>query len=290
MVVFFLSGEERSLKLGDLEFHILVDGHVGLDGGAMFGVIPKPMWEKKAAPDARNRIKLAMNCLLIRAGGKRILVETGAGDKFNAKFRDIYALEGPHLTGRLRDYGLKPEDIDIVVNTHLHFDHCSGNTRIENGKAVPAFPNARYIVHRSELDHAKNPTERDRASYFPDNFMPVEAAGQWQLGGDEVEVSPGVDLISVSGHIARMYCVKLTGGGKTAFLFADLIPMTPHLGLAWIMGYDLYPMQTLENKKKWIPKVGSEGWLALFGHDPNVPAAYLRERDGQWEAEPVKVD
>ena len=280
----------RSLKLGDLEFHILVDGHVGLDGGAMFGVIPKPMWEKKAAPDARNRIQLAMNCLLIRAGGKRIIVETGAGGKFNAKLRDIYAQDGPHLVERLRDYSLKPGDIDIVVNTHLHFDHCGGNTQIENGKAVPAFPNARYIVHKNELEHAKHPTERDRASYFPDNYAPMEATGQWQLGGDEVEVAPGVDLICVPGHIAHMYCVKLDGGGKTAFLFADLVPMTSHLGLAWIMGYDLYPMQTLENKKKWIPKVGSEGWLALFGHDPNVPAAYLRERDGQWEAEPVKVE
>lgn len=278
------------MKLGDLEFHILVDGHFGLDGGAMFGVIPKPMWEKKTPADARNRIMLSMNCLLIRAGGKRILVETGAGDKFNAKFRDIYALEGPYLSDRLRDYGLKPEDIDIVVNTHLHFDHCSGNTRIENGKAVPTYPNARYIVHRSELEHAKHPTERDRASYFPDNYAPMEATGQWQLGGDEVEVAPGVHLISVSGHVANMYCVKLEDGGKIAFLFADLVPMTPHLRLPWIMGYDLYPMQTLENKKKWIPLVGAGGWIALFGHDPVIPAAYLRERDGQWEPEPVKVD
>jgi glyoxylase-like metal-dependent hydrolase (beta-lactamase superfamily II) len=278
------------LKLGDLEFHVLVDGHVRLDGGAMFGVIPKPMWEKKVPADPRNRITLAMNCLLILAGGKRIVVETGAGEKFGARFREIYALEGPNLIPQLRGYSLKPEDIDIVVNTHLHFDHCSGNTRIENGRAVPAFPNARYIVHKDEFEHAKNPTERDRASYFPDNFIPMEASEQWQFGGDEVDVAPGVQLISVPGHIANMYCVKLEGGGKTAFLFADLVPMTAHLGYPWIMGYDLYPMKTLENKKKWIPKVGREEWLALFSHDPWTPAAYLREHEGQWEAEPVKVD
>lgn len=278
------------MKLGDLEFHILSDGHVGLDGGAMFGVIPKPMWEKKAAPDARNRIMLAMNILLIRAGGKRIIVETGAGDKFDAKRRDIYAQDGPHLVAQLAKHGLKPGDIDIVINTHLHFDHCGGNTRVENGKAVPTFPNARYIVHRGELEHAKNPTERDRASYFVENYAPMEATGQWELGGDEVSVVPGVSLISVPGHIANMYCVKLEGGGKAAFHFADLVPMTTHLGIPWIMGYDLYPMLTLENKKRWIPKVGREGWLAIFGHDPKIPAAYLRENKGEWEAEPVKVD
>ena len=278
------------MKLGELEFHVLVDGHVRLDGGAMFGVIPKPMWEKKVPADPRNRITQAMNCLLILAGGKRILVETGAGDKFGERFREMYALEGPNLIPQLRGHSLKPEDIDIVVNTHLHFDHCSGNTRIENGRAVPVFPNARYIVHKDEFEHAKNPTERDRASYFPDNYIPIEASGQWQFGGDEVDVAPGVQLISVPGHIANMYCVKLEGGGKTAFLFADLVPMTPHLGLPWIMGFDLYPMKTLENKKIWIPKIGREGWLALFSHDPWTPAAYLREHAGQWEAEPVKVD
>jgi glyoxylase-like metal-dependent hydrolase (beta-lactamase superfamily II) len=193
------------MKLGDLEFHILSDGHVGLDGGAMFGVIPKPMWEKRVQPDSRNRIKLAMNIVLIHSAGNRIIIETGAGDKFDARKRDIYAQDGPHLIAQLARHGLKPEDIDIVVNTHLHFDHCGGNTRIENGKAVPTFPRARYVVHRGELEHAKNPTERDRASYFPDNFMPMVASNQWDLGGDEVSLVPGVTLLSVPGHIANMY-------------------------------------------------------------------------------------
>jgi glyoxylase-like metal-dependent hydrolase (beta-lactamase superfamily II) len=278
------------LKLGQLEFHVLVDGHLGLDGGAMFGVIPKPMWEKKMPADASNRITLAMNCLLIRAGGKTILVETGAGDKWDAKRRDIFALDGPHLTKRLLDYGLHPQEIDIVVNTHLHFDHCGGNTRFEKDKVVAAFPNARYVVQRGEFEHAKNPSERDRASYMLENYAPLEPAGKWSLLVDDRTIAPGVELIRVPGHTANMQCVKLTGGDRTAFFFADLVPTTAHLGLPWIMGYDLYPMTTLENKKKWIPETIREGWIALFAHDPKVPAAYLRERDGKWEAEPVAID
>jgi glyoxylase-like metal-dependent hydrolase (beta-lactamase superfamily II) len=278
------------LKLGQLEFHVLVDGHLGLDGGAMFGVIPKPMWEKKIPADASNRITLAMNCLLIRAGGKTILVETGAGDKWDAKRRDIFALDGPHLTRRLLDYGVHPQEIDIVINTHLHFDHCGGNTRVEKDKVIAAFPHARYVVQRGEFEHAKNPTERDRASYMPENYAPLEPAGKWSLLVDDRAIAPGVELIRVPGHTANMQCVKLTGGDKTAFFFADLVPTTAHLALPWIMGYDLYPMTTLENKKKWIPEAIREGWIALFAHDPKVPAGYLRERDGKWEAEPVTID
>lgn len=278
------------MKLGDLEFHIISDGHVLLDGGAMFGVVPRPLWEKKSAPDARNRITLSMNCLLIHSGGKRILVETGAGAKMAPKLRDIYGIDGPNLAGGLQRYGLRPEDIDIVINTHLHFDHCGGNTRIESGEIIPAFPNARYFVQREEFVHAMNPNERDQASYFPENFEPLEGAGVLSLVGGDAKIAPGVEVVVVPGHNANMQCVKLTGGGKTAFFFADLVPTTAHLPLPWIMGYDLYPVTTLENKRRWIPQVVQEGWLALFAHDPRVPVAYLRERDGKWEAEPVEID
>ncbi len=278
------------MKLGNLEFHILTAGHCRLDGGAMFGVIPKPMWEKKIPADTRNRITIALNCLLISAGGKRILVETGAGDKWPAKLQDIYGLDGPFLLDRLKDHRLHPEQIDIVVNTHLHFDHCGGNTRIENGKVVAAFPNARYIVQRGEFEHGMKPNERDRASYFPENYEPLKEASKLSLlEGDRV-IAPGVELIRAPGHTADMQCVKLSGGGKTAFFFADLVPTTAHLALPWIMGYDLYPLTTLENKKKWISQAIREGWLALFGHEMNVPAAYIREEEGKWLAEPVKVD
>ena len=221
------------MKLGDLEFHILNDGTFRLDGGAMFGVIPRPMWERVSPPDERNRILMAMNSLLIRAGGKTILVETGAGDKWDDKRREIYAFAGePRLPEQLAAHGVRPEDVDIVVNTHLHFDHCGWNTRLVDGKAVPMFPNARYVVQRGELEHARHPSERDRASYFPDNFEPMEASGQWWLLGGDDAIVPGVELIRAPGHNADMMCVKLSGGGKTAMLLADLAPTTAHLPAA----------------------------------------------------------
>jgi glyoxylase-like metal-dependent hydrolase (beta-lactamase superfamily II) len=279
------------MKLGDLEFHVLTDGGFRLDGGAMFGVIPRPLWEKKIAPDDRNRIRLTMNCLLIRTAGKWILVETGAGEKWDAKRRDIFGIEGPpRLPDQLKTRGVAPEQIDLVINTHLHFDHCGWNTQMVEGKAVPTFPNARYVVQRGELEHAKKPSERDRASYFNDNVLPIEAAGQWWLLEGDREVAPGVEVIRVPGHTRDMMCVRLSGGGKTAFFFADLVPTTAHLPFVWIMGYDLYPMTTLENKKKWIPEAARGRWLALFAHDPVVRAAWLREREGKFEAEPVEVN
>ncbi|MGH9794433.1 MAG: MBL fold metallo-hydrolase [Candidatus Acidiferrales bacterium] len=279
------------MKLGDIELYIVNDGYFALDGGAMFGVVPKPLWERKFTPDARNRIRLGMNCPLIRTAGKWILVETGAGDKMEAKFAEMYAIDGPpRLPEQLAARGLRPEDIDIVIDTHLHFDHCGWNTRIVDGKVAPTFPNARYVLQKGELEHAKRPNERDRASYFPENFAPVEAAGQfWLIEGDR-EVAPGVEVLRVPGHNADMQCVRITGGGKTAFLFVDLVPTTAHLSFPWIMGYDLYPMTTLENKKKLIPQAAREGWLCLFSHDPNVQAAYLREREGKYIAEPVSVE
>jgi glyoxylase-like metal-dependent hydrolase (beta-lactamase superfamily II) len=277
------------LKLGDLEFHVLLDGYVSLDGGAMFGIIPKVMWEKKIPADGRNRVQLAMNCLLVHAGGKRILVETGIGAKMSAKLRDIYGVEGPFLNDRLKDYGLDPSEIDVVINTHLHFDHCGGNTRVEKDKIVAAYPNAKYVVQRGEFEHAKHPNERDRASYILENYESLPTAKLALLEADRA-IAPGVELIRVPGHTANMQCVKLTGGGKTAFFLADLVPTTAHLPLPWTMGFDLYPVTTLENKKKWIPELLKEGWIALFCHDTTTQAGYIRERAGHWEAEPVKVD
>jgi glyoxylase-like metal-dependent hydrolase (beta-lactamase superfamily II) len=279
------------MRLGEIEFTIVTDGTFRLDGGAMFGVIPKPMWEKKSRPDDRNRILMSMNCVLIRAAGKTLLVETGAGDKWDAKRRDIYAFEGPaRLPDQLAARGVSPTQVDYVINTHLHFDHCGWNTRIVDGKAVPTFPNAQYVVQRGELDHAKRPTERDRASYLVDNFVPIEAAGHYLLLEGEREIVPGVSVFRVPGHTRDMQAVRLHSGGKTAVFLADLVPTTAHLPLPWIMGYDLYPMTTLENKKKWLPEAVREGWLCLFAHDPVIPAAYLDERDGVHIPEPVSID
>jgi glyoxylase-like metal-dependent hydrolase (beta-lactamase superfamily II) len=278
------------LKLGDLEFHVVSDGHVYLDGGAMFGIVPKALWEKKIPADSRNRIKLGLNCLLIKAAGKHILVETGCGGKMNDKMRDIYGLDGPRLAERLREYALAPGDIDIVVNTHLHFDHCGGNTRLEKDKVMPTFPNARYVARKGEFDAAMHPNERTRATYFKENYEPMASVGNMQLIGSDQEIAPGVELICVPGHTADMLCVKLSGGGKTAFLLADLVPTTAHLPLAWTMGFDLFPLTVIENKRKWLPQIAREEWLALFVHDAETPAAYLRERDGKYETEPVKID
>lgn len=279
------------MRFGELEFLLLNDGTLRLDGGAMFGVVPKPMWEKKSRPDERNRILLAMNCLLIRAAGKTILVETGAGDKWDEKRRQIYSFEGsPRFPEQLAAQGVKPEQVDFVINTHLHFDHCGWDTRIVDGKARPTFPNGRYVVQKKDFEHAKKPTERDRASFLPENYMPVEEAGQWWLVEGEQEIVPGVSVFLAPGHTPAMQCVKLEGGGKAAIFLADLVPTSAHLPLAWIMAYDLFPLTTLANKKKWLPRIANNGWLALFAHDPVVRAAYLRERNGNYEAEPVQVD
>jgi glyoxylase-like metal-dependent hydrolase (beta-lactamase superfamily II) len=279
------------MYLGDLEFQILTDGTIGLDGGAMFGIIPKPLWEKVSPADARNRVRQAMNCLLIRAAGKLILVETGAGDNWSSKERDIYDLGASHrLPQSLSAAGVSPADIDFVVNTHLHFDHCGWNTRRVGDRIVPTFPNARYVVQRGAYEHAKSPNERDRVSFRDDTFLPIEAAGQWQFVEGDAELVPGVELIRIQGHTPDMQCVRLSGGGRDALFFADLVPTTAHLPLAWIMGFDLYPLTTLELKKHWIPKVAREGTLALFAHDVATPAAWLREDGGHVRAEPARID
>ena len=279
------------MHLGDIEVRFLRGGEFRLDGGAMFGVVPKVLWEKKAPPDDRNRIRLACNALLLRTPGHKVLVETGNGTKWDAKLRDIYAVDpGDPLHDALAREGLQPEQISLVINTHLHFDHAGGNTRFSGDRAVPAFPNATYVLQRGELEHAERPTERDRASYFPDNFVPVTQAGQWRLLGGDTEIVPGVSLIKIPGHNRDIQCVKISGGGKTICFIADLFPTRHHLSLPWIMAYDLYPMQTLETKRKWLADIMGNGWIVVFGHDPDVPAAVLREGDRKIAYEPVDLN
>ncbi|MEE8201819.1 MAG: MBL fold metallo-hydrolase [Candidatus Acidoferrales bacterium] len=277
------------MKFGEMEIFVVSDGRFRLDGGAMFGVVPKVLWQKKAPPDERNRITLAANCLLIRAAGKTIVVETGTGTKGDAKWDDIYGIDHrPTLLDSLKHRGAAPEDVDIVINTHLHFDHCGGNTRRDkNGKVVPTFPRARYLVQRGEYDHALAPTVRDQASYLKDNFVPLADLNQWEFFDTDKQVLPGVEVVRLPGHTRDMQCLRLTSGGRTAFFFADLVPTTHHLALPWIMGYDLYPLTTLENKKRVLPQAVREEWLCLFAHDPDIPAAYLREKKGKLVAEPV---
>lgn len=277
--------------LGDMEVRFVSGGTFRLDGGAMFGVVPRPLWEKKSPPDERNRIRLNANSLLVRAAGKTILIETGNGTKWNDKLRDIYAIEqGDPLIVSLHANGFAPEDINLVINTHLHFDHAGGNTRMADGRAVPAFPNAEYVVQRAEIEHASHPSERDRASYFPENFVPITEAKQWRAFDGNVEVFPGISVERIPGHNADIQAVKLTGGGKTIVFVADLMPTRHHVPLAWIMAYDLYPMQTLETKRRWLRNIVSNAWIVVFGHDPDIPAATLQERDDKIEVVPFDLN
>jgi glyoxylase-like metal-dependent hydrolase (beta-lactamase superfamily II) len=278
------------MHFGDIEVYYLDGGGFGLDGGAMFGVVPKVLWEKKSPPDEKNRIRLRANSLLVRAGGKNILVETGNGTKWDAKQRGIYAVQdGDPLMDSLKRAGVGPEEIDIVINTHLHFDHCGGNTRAAGNRVVPSFPNARYVVQRAELEHAKNPTERDRASYFPENFEPVSEQSRWDLLDGKAEIVPGISVSLIPGHNASIQAVTINGGGKYLAFVADLFPTRHHISLPWIMAYDLYPLQTLETKRHWIPRLAAQQAVVVFGHDPDVPAATLHPHGDKIELEPADL-
>jgi glyoxylase-like metal-dependent hydrolase (beta-lactamase superfamily II) len=279
------------MLLGEIEITFLDAGTFALDGGAMFGVVPKVLWEKKSPPDEKNRIRLRANSLLVCAAGKTILIETGNGTKFDAKQKSIYAIpDGDPLLDSLRNAGAQPADIDLVINTHLHFDHAGGNTRVENGHVVPTFPRARYIVQKGELDHALHPTDRDGASYFPDNLQPLIDSHQWDLVEGSSQILPGITVEPIPGHNASIQAVKLTGGGRTLVFVADLLPTRHHIPLPWIMAYDLYPLQTLETKRKWIAQIVKEDWIVVFGHDPDIAAATFREHDGKIEIEPVDLN
>ncbi|HYL61617.1 MAG TPA: MBL fold metallo-hydrolase [Candidatus Methylomirabilis sp.] len=279
------------MHLGDIEVRHIHGGIFWLDGGSMFGIVPKPLWEKKVTPDERNRIPLAANSLLVSVGGKNILIETGNGTKWDAKLRNIYGFaDGDPYMDSLAKAGVKPEQIDIVINTHLHFDHAGGNTAPVNGKAVPAFPNAKYVVQRAELEHAMHPNERDRASYYAHDFVAVTEAKQWQLVEGDAEIAPGVSVVHMPGHNMSVQGVQIRGGGKTLMMVADLVPTRHHLPLPWIIAYDLYPLTQLETKRKWIGEIIRGGWVIAFGHDPEFPAGTLHEKDGKVVFEPVDLN
>jgi glyoxylase-like metal-dependent hydrolase (beta-lactamase superfamily II) len=279
------------MLLGEIEVRYLDGGEFRLDGGAMFGVVPKVLWEKKSPPDEKNRIRMRANSLLVRAGGRTIVIETGNGTKWDAKQRAIYAFQdGDPLIDSLGKAGVQPHEVDLVINTHLHFDHAGGNTRYDGERLVATFPNARYVVQCGELKHAAEPTERDKASYFAENFDPISSAEQWQLVEGNVEIVPGISVERIAGHNADIQAVLLQGGGKRIAFVADLFPTRHHIPLPWIMAYDLYPLQSLETKRKWVPRIVKEEWIVVFGHDPEVAAATLHENDGKIEVNPVDLN
>jgi glyoxylase-like metal-dependent hydrolase (beta-lactamase superfamily II) len=266
-----------SLTLGNFELSIFSDGTYPLDGGAFFGVIPKVMWSRKVTADERNYVQAGLNSLLIRTGKQTVLVETGMGNKLSERMIKFYGQPAKLLTN-LSAAGVAPNDIDIVINTHLHFDHCGWNTvRGKDGKIVPTFPRAKYYSPEGEWQYARRPSERDAISYIPDNYDPLVQNGQMTLLKGGEEIVPGISVKTFPGHTAHMQAVIVESAGRTACYISDLIPTTAHIDLTWGMSFDLYPLQTIESKKQYYAKAIAEKWLTVFTHDPKMPWAYVEK-------------
>jgi methylmalonyl-CoA epimerase len=269
--------------LGDLELITLSDGFFALDGGAMFGTVPRSLWEKRLPPDDANRIPLTMRPLVVRSGTHTMIIDAGCGDKMDAKSALIYKLDRRyHLDHALAEAGLTVEDIDIALASHLHFDHVGGFTaKGKDGAIVPRFPKAKYVAHRAEWEDATHPHERNRASYLQENFVPLMDAGVLTLVDDEAEIIPGVRYRRSGGHTAHHQVVTIESGGKTAVFTADMYPTSVHVPDPWLMGYDLYPMDTLAFKRAFAPEAIEREYVLFFEHDPSMAAGYLREQDGK---------
>jgi glyoxylase-like metal-dependent hydrolase (beta-lactamase superfamily II) len=275
---------------GDFELISLSDGTFRLDGGAMFGVVPKPLWERRAPADARNRIALGLRPLLVR-GDRTLLIDAGIGDKMDAKSVEIYDIDrSRNLLQSLAAAGVSPSDIDIVLASHLHFDHAGGfTTRDERGRVVPTFPRARYVVRTGEWDDAAHPHERNRASYLQENFKPLADFGVLDLVAGNESIMPGVRVVRTGGHTMHHQIIVIESGGETAIFTADLMPTTAHVDEPWIMGYDLYPMDTLRFKRTFVREALTHEYLIFFEHDPEIAAGFIRESDGRKRVERVDV-
>ena len=273
----------RAFTVGGLRCHTLEGGLQRLDGGAMFGVVPYPLWSKRVTPDERMRIPLAMRCLLVEHPDGPVLIDTALGNKEDAKFLDIYGVENAGLEGAtqledaLATAGFLPRDMKWVINTHLHFDHAGGNTTMDpeleddpRRRVRPAFPNATYVVQRGDLEFARAANERTRASYLPHNFEPIATAGRFRLLEGDGEVLPGISVRLAPGHVPFHQVVLVRDRDETAAFIADLIPTTAHLPLPWIMGYDLEPLRTLESKRRLLDDAVRGGWRLVFEHDPGI--------------------
>jgi glyoxylase-like metal-dependent hydrolase (beta-lactamase superfamily II) len=274
-------------QLGAWRIHAIQAGGQRLDGGAMFGVVPKTLWERRIAPDERNRIQLGMRCLLIEHEIGPVLIDTGAGNKENEKFYDIYGIEnrgasGPtRLEDGLRELGFGVEDIVLVINSHLHFDHAGGNlTRDTDGSIRPTFPNARYVVQAGEYHYATHTNERTAGSYFPHNFVPLQESGRFDFVDGERDIIAGIRAIPTPGHTPHHHGLLIESNGERAFYIADLVPTSAHLPLPWIMGYDVEPLVTLETKRRILKRAVDEDWLVVFEHDATTPWSKI-QHDGK---------
>lgn len=275
--------------LGDFELTVITDGLYYLDGGAMFGVVPKPLWEKKLPADEQNRLHVAMNSLAVRTGDHTILIDTGAGNKLSEKTRRIFDTE-ERLLANLDNAGFAPDDFDIVINTHLHFDHCGWNTvRRADGAIVPTFPRARYYYQRGELVHAHQQHERDRVSYLTENYDPLVASGRATLLNGDAQIAPGIRVQLFPGHTEHHQAVIIESQNKKAAYVGDLIPTAAHLHPTWVMGYDLSPIDCIDNRHRYYREAVPQRWLTIFTHDPATPWAHIsRDSAGRYIAEPVQ--
>jgi glyoxylase-like metal-dependent hydrolase (beta-lactamase superfamily II) len=277
------------LTFGEFELTPLLDGYFRLDGGAMFGVVPKTLWEKRAPADERNRIAMAMRPLLVRSD-RLMIIDAGAGDKMDAKLAEIYGFDRREsLDVTMARAGVRAEDVDVVLASHLHFDHAGGFTaRDASGRVRPRFPNARYLVNAGEYDDATRPHERNRASYFVENYVPLREAGVLDLTEDDQVVAPGIRVRRTGGHTRFHQIVYIESGGRTAVFAADLIPTSAHIDVPWIMAYDLFPMDTLEFKRAFVAEAIEREYIIFFEHDPQIAAGYIREKDKRLYVEPIE--
>ncbi|MGH7596035.1 MAG: MBL fold metallo-hydrolase [bacterium] len=277
------------MKFGNLDIFVVSDGLFRLDGGAMFGVVPRVLWERTDPPDEKNRILMGLNCLLVIRGTEKILIDTGVGDKFDEKFGTMFGVQREKtLLDRLADLQLQPEDITHVIMSHMHFDHIGWNTRRNAaGEIVATFPNAIYFAQRGEYGVARNPDDRSRASYLKWNWEPLEKSGQLQFLDGTTEVLPGIESFLAPGHTLYHTIVKINSAGKTAAFLADLVPTTSHLKTPYVMGYDLYPKLTMETKPRILQQAFEEQWLLIFEHAPRIKAGYLQQVEGNWKVEQV---
>ena len=277
----------RTLIMGDFELTVFSDGTYFLDGGNFFGVVPKVLWEKKMKPDERNRVPVGLNSLLIRDGKHTVLVETGIGNKLDPRMAKIFVPQAM-LMENLAAAKVAPEDIDVVINTHLHFDHCGWNTVRQGEQVVATFPKAQYYVQEGEWRHGSQQHERDRVSYLSETYDPLIQAGKMHLLQGDQELLPGISVKVYPGHTRHMQAVMLKSQGKRACYISDLIPTTAHLDLTWVMAFDLFPLETIESRKRVYEYALPEKWLMIFTHDPVTPWAYLESPEpGKIVAVPV---
>ena len=275
-----------------MELSVVSGGVFKLDGGSMFGIVPKPLWEKICPPDEKNRITNDTNCLLIRKDGRFILVDTGYGDKMTERDRGIYGMSGSTVMGSLSARGVSPEDIDLVILSHLHFDHAGGATRTDDdGRLVPAFPNARYIVQNGEWEDALNDYGTMKTTYRPENYQPLMDAGVLTLVEGDVEIEEGIRVEVTGGHTRYHQLVKVESGDTRAVYSGDILPMTTHLRAPYNMAYDLFPYDTMLAKMRLLRQAADEGWIIVLDHDAGVSSGRIScEGEDRFGFEPVELD